>query len=180
MMTRFFFSIGENVKWRQGMRRLWAHFRATDFAAPILDTVWSSMEKFQDLAMRLAVSVLLPGTTWTAFLLLMDLNCPITFLFGKRMEPSRSLRLLDLDRTDSGQSRTQQEHNQPEKSLAKAEPAKSRIWPDYNLARTGPVQEKNLAIAELSQTLPNQNRTRPDQHLTRVESGKSKTQPVQN
>ena len=64
MMTRIFFfiPIGENVKQRQGMRRLRAHFRATDFAAPSVDTVWSSMEEFQDLPMRFAASVLLPGT----------------------------------------------------------------------------------------------------------------------
>ena len=38
-------------------------FWATDFAVPSADTLRSSMEEFQDLAMRFAASVLLPGTT---------------------------------------------------------------------------------------------------------------------
>ena len=67
------------------------HFWATDFAASSVDTVWSSMEEFQDLAMRFAASVLLPGTTGTAFLLMMDLVGLVTFLFGKRMEPGVTL-----------------------------------------------------------------------------------------
>ena len=36
-----------------------AHFQTTDFAAPSVDTVWCSMEKFQDLAMRFAASIVL-------------------------------------------------------------------------------------------------------------------------
>ena len=36
-------------------------------------TVWSSMDEFQALAMRLAANVLLPGTGWVAFPQFMDL-----------------------------------------------------------------------------------------------------------
>ena len=35
-------------------------------------TVWSSVDEFQALAMRLAARVLLPGTGWVAFVELMD------------------------------------------------------------------------------------------------------------
>ena len=42
--------------------RFLAHFRATDFAAPMVVTVWSSVDEFQALDMRLAARVLLPGT----------------------------------------------------------------------------------------------------------------------
>ena len=36
-------------------------------------TVWSSVDKFQALAMRLAARVLLPGTGWVAFVELIGL-----------------------------------------------------------------------------------------------------------
>ena len=47
-------------------------------------TVWSSMDEFQALAMRLALNVLLPGTGWVAFEQLMDLVGLMMDLLVKR------------------------------------------------------------------------------------------------
>ena len=60
------FSLG---KVQENTSRLWAHFRATDLAAPMVVTVRSSVEEFQALAMRLAAKVfysfILPlGNNW--------------------------------------------------------------------------------------------------------------------
>ena len=65
LMTRVFvfsFPSGKRSDRVQYTGRFWAHFRATDFAAPMVVTVWSSDDEFQALAMRLAARVLLPGT----------------------------------------------------------------------------------------------------------------------
>ena len=70
--------------------------RATDLAAPMVVTVWSSVEEFQDLAMRLAAKVLLPGTGWIAFKQLMDLVGLMMDLLGKRFLPRGSLALFDF------------------------------------------------------------------------------------
>ena len=70
----FFLSILERSDKCQCTGRFWAHFRATDFAAPILVTVWNSVDEFQALAMRLVAKVLLPGTGWVAFAQLMDIG----------------------------------------------------------------------------------------------------------
>ena len=69
------------------MGRFFAHFWATDFAAPMVVTVCSSEEEFQALAMRLAARVLLPGTGWIAFTQLMDLVGLMMDLLGKRFLP---------------------------------------------------------------------------------------------
>ena len=71
--------------------RFWAHFRAITFAAPTVVTVWSSVDEFQALAMRLAARVLFPGTGWVAFALLMDLVCVLMNLLGKKFMPRGSL-----------------------------------------------------------------------------------------
>ena len=76
--------------------RFWAHFRATDFAKPTVVTLWSSVDEFQALAMRLAAKVLLPGTGWVAFALLMDLVCLTIDLQGKRFLPRGSLAFFDF------------------------------------------------------------------------------------
>ena len=59
-------------------------------------TVWSSVDEFQALAMRLAARVLLPGTGWVAFVELMDLVCLMMDLSGKRFLPRGSLAFLDF------------------------------------------------------------------------------------
>ena len=46
-------------------------------------TVWSWVDMFQALAMRLAVNVLLPGTGWVACLLFMDLVGLMMDLLGR-------------------------------------------------------------------------------------------------
>ena len=51
-----------------------------NFALPMVVTVWSSVEKFQALAMRLAARVLLAGTGFVAFL---ELVCLMMDLSGK-------------------------------------------------------------------------------------------------
>ena len=59
-------------------------------------TFCSSEDEFQALAMRLAARVLLPGTGWIAFTLLMDLVGLMMVLSGKRILPRGSLALLDF------------------------------------------------------------------------------------
>ena len=76
--------------------RFFAHFRATNFAAPIVVTLWSSVDEFQALAMRLAARVLLPGTGWVAFKQLIDLVVLWMDLLGKRVLPRQSLALYDF------------------------------------------------------------------------------------
>ena len=56
-------------------------------------TVWSSVDEFQALDMRLAARVLLPGTGCVAFVELMDLVCLMMDLTGKSFLPSGSLAL---------------------------------------------------------------------------------------
>ena len=69
------------------MSKLEAHFQATDFAAPRVVTVLSSIEEFQALAMRLAAKVLLPGVGWIALKQLADLVVLKMDLMGKRFLP---------------------------------------------------------------------------------------------
>ena len=97
-MTRVFFSFpsGKRSDRVQCTRRFWAHFRATDFAAPMVVTVWSSVDEFQALAMRLAARVLLPGTGCVAFVELMDLVCLMVVLTGKSFLPRGSLAFFDF------------------------------------------------------------------------------------
>ena len=59
LMTRVFvfsFPSGKRSDRVQCTGRFWAHFQATDFAAPMVVTVWSSVDEFQALAMRLAAN----------------------------------------------------------------------------------------------------------------------------
>ena len=96
----FFLPIWEKV-WQtsdkvQCTGRFWAHFRATDFAAPMVVTVWSSVDEFQALAMRLAARVLLPGTYCVAFVELMDLVCLMMDLSGKSFLLRGSLAFFDF------------------------------------------------------------------------------------
>ena len=98
-MTRVFlfsFPSGKRSDKCQCTGKFWAHFLATDFAAPIVVTVWSSVDEFQALAMRLAARVLLPGTGWVAFVELMDLVCLMMDLSGKRFLPRGSLAFFDF------------------------------------------------------------------------------------
>ena len=57
-------------------------------------TVWSSVDEFQALAMRLAARVLLPGTGCVAFVELMDLVCLMIDLTGKSFLQRGSLAFL--------------------------------------------------------------------------------------
>jgi hypothetical protein len=59
-------------------------------------TVWSSVDEFQALAMRLAARVLLPGTYCVAFVELMDLVCLIMDLSGKSFLLRGSLAFFDF------------------------------------------------------------------------------------
>ena len=59
-------------------------------------TVWSSVDEFQALAMRLAARVLLPGTGCVAFVQLMDLVCLMVVLTGKSFLPRGSLAFFDF------------------------------------------------------------------------------------
>ena len=85
-MTRvFLFPSHLGKVWQfQYASRFLAHFWATVLAAPRVVTVWSSVDEFQALAMRLAANVLLPGTGWVAFLQFMDLVGLMMDLLGKR------------------------------------------------------------------------------------------------
>ena len=59
-------------------------------------TVWSSMDEFQALAMRLAANVLLPGTGWVAFPQFMDRVGLMMDLLGKRHLARGSLAFFDF------------------------------------------------------------------------------------
>ena len=59
-------------------------------------TVWSSVDEFQALDMRLAARVLLPGTGCVAFVELMDLVCLTMDLTGKSFLPRGSLAFFDF------------------------------------------------------------------------------------
>ena len=76
--------------------RFWAHFQAINFTVPTVVTVWSSVDEFQALDMRLAARVLFPGTGWVAFTLLMDLVCLLMDLLGKKVLPRGSLVFFDF------------------------------------------------------------------------------------
>ena len=76
--------------------RLQAHFLATDFAAPRVVAVWSSVAEFQALVIRFAANVLFPGTRWKALLLLRDLVDLKMVLLGKRLVPRGSLALCNF------------------------------------------------------------------------------------
>ena len=78
------------------MSKLEAHFQATDFAAPRVVTVLSSIEEFQALAMRLAAKVLLPGIGWIALKQLADLVVLKMDLLGKRFLPRGYSALFDF------------------------------------------------------------------------------------
>ena len=80
----------------QHSSRFLAHSRATVFAAPMVVTVWSWVDMFQALAMRLAANVLLPGTGWVACLLFMDLVGLMMDLLGKRHLARGSLAFFDF------------------------------------------------------------------------------------
>ena len=69
----FFPSHLEKVRQCQKTSKLQAHFLAASLAAPMVVTVWNSVAEFQDLAMRFAAKMLLPGTGQVAFKLLIDL-----------------------------------------------------------------------------------------------------------
>ena len=58
--------------------------------------VWSSVDEFQALAMRLAARVLLPGTYCVAFVELMDLVCLMMDLSGKSFLLRGSLAFFDF------------------------------------------------------------------------------------
>ena len=75
------------IKYYEAISKLEAHFQATDFAAPRVVTVLSSIEEFQALAMRLAAKVLLPGIGWIALKQLADLVVLKMDLMGKRFLP---------------------------------------------------------------------------------------------
>ena len=59
-------------------------------------TVWSSMDEFQALAMRLAANVLLPGTGWVAFPQFMDRVGLMMDLLGKRHLAKGSLAFFNF------------------------------------------------------------------------------------
>ena len=59
-------------------------------------TVWSSVDEFQALAMRLAARVFLPGTGCVAFVELMDLVCFMIDLTGNSFLPRGSLAFFDF------------------------------------------------------------------------------------
>ena len=98
MMTSFSFFIPnwERSRQFQYSGRFLAHFWATVLAAPMVVTVWSSMDEFQALAMRLAANVLLPGTGWVAFPQFMDRVGLMMDLLGKRHLARGSLAFFDF------------------------------------------------------------------------------------
>ena len=57
----FSFQSGKKADKFQCTGRFRAHFQATDFAAPMVVTVWSSVDKFQALTVRLAARVFYQG-----------------------------------------------------------------------------------------------------------------------
>ena len=80
---------------------VYADFLDTDFAAPRVVSVWTSVAEYQALAMRFTANVLFTGTlgirhSCKTFLLLIDIVGLAMVLFGKRLVPTVSFALCDF------------------------------------------------------------------------------------